>query len=160
MQEYLIFSHGVYRAPIINMTPHDVVVMGKMAHVLYTIPSSGSIRLTRSQSKKSIECAIINESTRSVFQDSFPTYSPFDEFTVEITDERIVDEQSLFSQVFSIESSMIIVSMPVADYLIQNNTFPTTGIMIPDTGPESVVRDRNGLIMGVTRFIVYQIPEK
>jgi hypothetical protein len=72
MEESLIFSHGNYRAPIINMTPHDVVVMDSEALELYTIPSSGSIRLTRDQTSEPIECAIRNESTRLVLQFTFP----------------------------------------------------------------------------------------
>lgn len=48
----------------------------------------------------------------------------------------------------------IIVSMVVADYL-KSTGERTDDVYVPDTGPESVVRNSEGQIIGVRRFIYY-----
>ena len=142
-----IFSHGPYRGTMLNLTPHNVNLYGKKGeNPLYTIPSCGTIRLDRSETNQYNECAISSDA--SVLQFNFATYSPFIGHTREMKD----DETPIVNQ-------CLIVSMPVADYLLKNNLYPKCAVVIPDTGPASVVRDEKGVILGVTSFIVYRIPQ-
>ena len=135
-----IFSHGSYRGKFLNLTPHCVKLF--IMDFAVEFPSSGFIRLLRTQNGQSkIECGISGDVSLTF---EFPKFAPFTDYTLEC-DEPISDQA-------------LIVSMPVADYIISNNLFMDNAVLIPDTGPGSVIRDTNGNIVGVRKFIVYRIP--
>jgi hypothetical protein len=114
---------------LLNMTPHAI------NWKTLSIPSVGTIRLSRGPSK-TIPISIGSVNGEAV------TNAHFTGIVCE--PERILAGYAL------------IVSMPVADFLVQQHLCATCAIITPDTGPESVIRDSEGRIQGVRRFIVHR----
>jgi len=54
------------------------------------------------------------------------------------------------------ENAVILVSMPVGQFIAELNEDIPYNVGGPDTGPEGVVRDSEGQILGTTRFVWYR----
>lgn len=115
-----------------NLTPHEIVVFESQdpnSRVKLRCPSVGSARLTSAVSTFVHNIAGI------------PILKPPSYQGVTGLPENIV--------------GYIIVSMVVAEYLVRDHTWHA-GILVPATGPDHVVRDANGRIIGTTAFYCYQ----
>ena len=108
---------------LVNKTPHDVNVYSG-SKVIATYPSAGQIRLE--------ERVAANHKIK-------------DNNGVELD---IVDKEYGSSELPEpVTGQFFIVSKIVRD------AFPDrTDLLVPDTGPDSVVRDDNGRIIGIRRF--------
>ena len=108
---------------LVNKTPHDVNVYSG-SEIVATYPSAGQIRL-----KEKIVASRKIEDSNGVELD-------------------IVDKEYGSSELPKpVYMQFFIVSKIVRD------AFPDrTDLLVPDTGPDSVVRDDNGQIIGIRRF--------
>lgn len=106
---------------IINLTPHDIVVV-VTDNGNVTFPKTGKVARVVSSSKF---VKFINEIP--VMQTTFGN-------AIELPDPQ--------------DDTYYIVSSVVLDNINRND------LICPDTGPDSVVRDNNGNIIGVKRFRV------
>jgi len=127
---------------IINLTPHDVVIY-KDNKPVAVFPSAGSIRLTE-KTKEARPIAGI------------PTV------ITEFDGVSVVLAQDFCTQV---QNAVVIVSLPVLQ-AIKENPFLSEKIkkilkkkkvilktiVAPDTGNDSVIRNKKGQIIGVKRF--------
>ena len=132
---------------LVNLTPHDVVIAdeGKKLHVF---PRTGKVARTTSKEQKLLEL---------LFKDVL-VYEP------QVPNGAIIE-----CNVEDVDADGIIVSKMVADYLQEQMTTDFSlstnldghnhvRIFIPDTGPESVVRNDSGAIIGVLRLNEYEDP--
>jgi len=135
--------------PMLNMTPHDIRWLNDDHTLIMTIPSNGTIRLTRAE-QYTQRVVVVQHPDQDCPQQvgpvtaDWPHYAPFNGVSVEGIGLDQLDHAAL------------IVSMPVADHLFRFNEFLSCPILIPDTGPDSAVRDARGAIVGVKRMIVYR----
>ena len=119
----------------INTTPHAIVVMDENGKQRCEIPVSGTpVRLIKNDAVIKLEPLPLGRGIPVVKQQPFTT---------------IDDPDRLLST-----GKYHIVSMVVADFLkAEGYEGP---LYVPDTGPESVVRDKKGVILGVKRFLCYE----
>jgi len=120
---------------LVNMTPHSFVWYINEDTFCKPLPSRGSLRLIR---KESLEKSQI---TFGTFKTTAEHSQPWEGFTLQGSIPK---------------EAAIIVSMPVAEYLCKQKLFPDTVIIVPDSGPNSVVRNDNGQICGVKKIIIYR----
>ncbi|RLF90973.1 hypothetical protein DRN43_00585 [Thermococci archaeon] len=119
------------KVSLVNLTPHKVTLCGEDGKPLVDIPPSGSVLRLKEEVKDTGERLA----------------------GVPIVEKRFVGLEG-FSLPQRTENVVFIVSMPVAQYLAGRRD-----IVAPDTGPESAVRDSNGRILGVRRFMRFSAPE-
>ena len=115
---------------IINLTPHKVTVILDNKKVEY--PASGTV--ARLDSVEQLFCSAVTSRV------GVPVYSA-PEFTAAI---GLPDDTT----------ANIIVSMPVAQYL-QQKKYWRGAVLSPDTGPGQAVRDKEGVIVGVRRLVIW-----
>jgi len=124
--------------PVFNLTPHPFVWVWNDVIAICPIPSDGTIRLTKP--KGSDEAKIVF----GIFKMTAQYNQPWNGF--EIKGKKKAD----------LKNVALIVSMPVAEYICQNDLFPTCAIIIPDSGPGSAVRNNQGQITGVKKIVIYR----
>ena len=121
----------------VNLTPHDVVLFDSIGkEELMTFKASGkTLRVDFSESK--VSKAIIAGSVVEVAHaPRAPKSTNWDDLPDEIR-----------------RAPAIIVSAMTADVVWP--TMDPVLVFVPDSGPESVVRDDGGKILGVKRFLLY-----
>lgn len=123
-----------------NLTPHEIVVFESQdpnSHVKLRCPSVGSVRLTpadvTTRVRQMLGVPILDPPSYNGISGLPPREFPL--------------------------SGIIIVSTVVAEYLVKDNSW-YAGIMVPATGPDHVVRDTEGKIIGTTAFYCYQPPQR
>ena len=127
---------------ILNLTPHDVVIYERNKPVA-VFPSAGSIRLTEKTKEASPVAGI-------------PTV------ITEFDGVSVVIAQDFYTQV---QDAVVIVSLPVLQAIKENpfikekikkvlkdKNINLKAIVAPDTGNDSVVKNKKGQIIGVQRF--------
>ena len=120
---------------LVNMTPHPFVWYKDDDTFCKPLASYGSIRLTRKISTK----------TSDIVFGSFKTIAKHNEPWNGFTLQGSIPNHAA-----------IIVSMPVAEFLCKHKHFLGTVIIVPDSGPKSVVRNNDGQICGVKKIIIYR----
>jgi len=127
--------------PLFNMTPHQFVLYtypGDNHNASFCAPSDGTIRLTRMESSKEAQITFFHKRTAKYNQ-------PWNGYVM----EGVRYENDLIG-------AALIVSMPVAEYICQNKLLEDCAIIIPNSGPKSVVRDFSGVKCGVREVIIYR----
>jgi len=127
---------------ILNLTPHDVVIYERNKPVA-AFPSAGSIRLTEKVKEASPVAGI-------------PTV------VTEFNGVSVVLAQDFCTQV---QDAVVIVSLPVLQAIKENpfirekikkvlkdKNINLKAIVAPDTGNDSVVKNKKNQIIGVKRF--------
>ena len=127
---------------ILNLTPHDVVIY-KGNKPTAVFPSAGSIRLTEKVKEASPVAGIPTAIT-------------------EFNGVSVVLSQDFCTQV---QDAVVIVSLPVLQAtkenpfilekikkVLKDKNITLKAIVAPDTGNDSVVRNKKGQIIGVKRF--------
>ncbi len=119
-----------------NFTPHEVVVKVNDESIKY--PSVGELRITSEQSNL------------GTLHNGIPLYSP-QEFTG-------ISKNTEFEKS---EFDAIIVSMFVGEHYKKKGKELGIKFLVlsPDTSPASVIRGENGVIVAVSRFVVYFDPK-
>ncbi|RLI80532.1 hypothetical protein DRP04_08090 [Archaeoglobales archaeon] len=110
---------------VVNLTPHKIVLCGEDSEPLVEIPPSGSVLRLREEVEDTGERLA----------------------GVPIVQKRFVGLEG-FELPQRTENVVFIVSLPVAQYLAGR-----PDIVAPDTGPDSAVRDSQGRIIGIKRFM-------
>lgn len=122
---------------VINTTPHEIVVCGADNATIARYPSDPSAQL-RMKTSPMNELAPLNGVVPVV---SAPTYVSIDGPVAELLKRTLI------------------VSMPVGEYIRQHRDdaeFESMRVYGPDTGPEGVVRDGSGRIVGTRRLVMYK----
>ena len=127
---------------VVNLTPHDVVIYERNKPVA-VFPSTGSIRLTEKVKEASPVAGI-------------PTV------VTEFNGISVVLAQDLCTQV---QDAVVIVSLPVLQAtkenpfilekikkVLKDKNIILKAIVAPDTGNDSVVKNKRNQIIGVKRF--------
>ena len=121
----------------VNLTPHDVVLVDAESGEIMTFPATGhSLRVEFAESK--VSTAVLGGTkVEIVHGPRVPVNTNYNDLPDELQ-----------------RAPAIIVSNIVAEAIWDTHT---NGVLlfVPDTGPESVVRDDKGQIKGVKRFILY-----
>ena len=116
---------------LINLTPHEITVVGEDGEPIATFPPSGKVARVQQNAEKIKEVEI-----RGVKIDVVRTeYSEI----IDLPEKR--------------ENTVFLVSVLVLQALKQRG-IERNDVVAPDTGPESAVRDEKGNIVGVRRFMV------
>lgn len=130
--------------PLFNFTPHTIDVYEEsLIDKPLSISSAGIIRLVKDQNGDTKKAAIFQNG--AVVREI-----PVTKATAWVGLEITACNSDL------LEGSAILVSMPVAEYIVDKGLYPNCTILGPNTGPESVVRDAQGNILGVREFIEYR----
>lgn len=120
---------------IVNLTPHDVVVqLSDESSVVYPVLMVAD--------KPQIARVISNEQ----------------QLVEKLENGVEVFDRPLYTRVEGLPTNSrqdIIVSQLVAEYLHNNLMWMNARVYIPDTGPESAIRNENGVIVAVKRLIWY-----
>ena len=122
----------------INLTPHTINLHKEDGTVI-EIPSSGTIRLKEKVSDPIYPFVVVKsfENPEVIYRDEVKV--------VEITPE---DPDTLIIIVSSIALDIV----KEIDLPEEIQKFTRKIVVAPDTGPNSVIRDENGRIVGVKRF--------
>lgn len=120
---------------IINLTPHAIHIYDEHKKLVATIPASGHVLRVGSKPQRFIENI---EYEKTVV----PIFSPADYTTCEGIED------------IDITGKDLIVSWVCGEGLMKERKDFPHRILNPDTGPDSVVRDEQGKIIGVRRFIL------
>ena len=130
-------------AKILNYTPHKITIYDQQKNgtIIAEFPSDGVLRCTQSYSESKGVVVTKNGEIPLVAAPKFLDVKPM----------NLLEQSKGFH---------IIVSMPVGQMLSASGSsikkyFGIHSIFGPDTGPEAVVRDTNGRIIGTTRLIKY-----
>ena len=126
---------------LLNLTPHDITVFKENGEKV-VIPSSGTLRLAEevlgTEEVEGVECV------RKRFTG------------VDITVDGITADGVRVIVVSGISGMMFALSSE-----FRNELFRKLGgevsIIAPDTGPQSVIKDEKGRIVGVRRFCRYEV---
>ena len=110
---------------LVNLTPHSITLCGSNGKPLMEIKPSGAVLRLKEEAEDTGEKIA----------------------GIPVVRKRFVGLEG-FSLPQRTENIVFIVSMPVALYLASR-----PDIVAPDTGPESVVRDEKGRIVGIRRFL-------
>lgn len=122
-------------AKVINLTPHDINLFDPSGSKrILTIPSQGVVRAKMETEPLGILYTDDGIALPIVNATYGPPEGPLPEFSDEVA---------------------IIVSHIAAQSILSHHPEWTGHILVPDTGPGSVVRDENGRILGVRQFILY-----
>lgn len=116
-----------------NLTPHSINICDDDGKVIHTIPSSGHNVRVDSKPQEHVEDLTLNNNKIPVFTP--PSYT-------KVT--GLPDD---------INGRDIIVSSITGDQFVKENLDFPQRVLVPDTGPNSCVRDEAGKILGVKRFI-------
>lgn len=116
---------------IINLTPHEIKIVGEDGEAIATFPPSGKVARVQQESVE------IPEMTKKLGG-----------IKVVKTEYKEIDNLPPKE-----EGKIYIVSVVVLQALKQRG-IERNDVVAPDTGPESVVRDFQGNIIGVKRFMV------
>lgn len=119
------------KGTLTNLTPHDVCIITESGQKV-TVLSYGVLRLKEQRTKEEQ----IHDDITVV---SAPVYTGVDR-------PKLIED----------DMTDIIVSMPVAQYMIQQPEWAHLRIFCPDTGPHGAVRDKDGRIVGTKRLVQYQ----
>ena len=128
---------------LINWTPHDIVIYDEDGkNVILTIKKSSFSGRLESE-YQSLGNSIIDNIEIPII--SKCEYKGF------------IDLPNFWKQ---LDTCDVVVSMPVAEFLYElhiskNRTTRFKNIFIPDSGPDSSVRDTKGQIIGVKRLVRY-----
>lgn len=122
---------------VLNLTPHDVTVIGLDCQVTY--PASGQQVRMLSEPQVVVDCGL-----GEVPVVTAQSWSGVDESV-------------------NIDSDVthLLVSMPVGEFLARSsisNKYWNYTIIGPDTGPDGAVRDGGGRIVGCRRLVLYTKP--
>jgi hypothetical protein len=113
-----------------NFTPHELTIVSEDGTPQLVLPSEGQIRATEE---------IVSES--SIFDSEYNLEIPVVQKRYTITDD--LPKAS--------EGDVVIVSLIVLNAMRETG-LDTSHFYAPDTGPDSVVRDEEGRIIGVRRL--------
>jgi len=147
-----IFVNGKqYR--FMNFTPHPFYWYhcDELPPIM-VVPSDGTIRLSRKTCvhTENVKTAFVQtkEGTRAFgpVKTSIPMMQPWNAMDIRWRSPS----KEEWDQV------ALLVSMPVAEYMIQHQRKVECPIFIPDSGPASAVRNEQGQIMGVKQLICYR----
>jgi len=142
----------------LNLTPHKITIVGENKSI--TLEPSGYVARVITRETKKYEVPIK--------QGDVTVIVPAVER--EQVDVQLPDPREVLQSLNGISGVVLLVSSMVGDY-VKNKGLPPEwlavariGISItvaaPDTGPDSVVRDSEGRIIGVRRIVVYKsLPE-
>ena len=125
---------------VINTTPHEIVVWGTgdaSDTVIARFPPARDAQL-RMKTTPVVKLPPLNDVVPVV---SAPAFVSFD------------------GPVEDMLESTLIVSMPVGEFIRQNHDAPEFECMRvygPDTGPDAVVRNDSGQIVGTGRLVLYK----
>jgi hypothetical protein len=112
---------------IINLTPHAVNVIGKDGNIITSIPPTGKVARVRTVAIKT--------------------------GTIEVDGHAIDVVSTSYGEVEDLPDSSPGIAYIVSALVLQVLRGSRNDVICPDTGPESVVRDAKGGILGVKRFI-------
>jgi hypothetical protein len=123
---------------IVNLTPHDVVLCGPDGKAVRTFPRSGNVLRVR-------------------FSDPKLTVVHHDgcEIPVALGEVNPQFVQLEFDHAPPPPSVAVIVSEVCAKVMMQNAEPGEGAILSPDTGPDSVVREQDGTLVGVRRLVLW-----
>lgn len=136
---------GVGQKVLLNLTPHMVRLFGAdpMQGPVFSLLSNGVLRLERDdEAEAAVAARITGETPEDTVLVTLARYAPF---------TRIREDTP-----HDLQNKALIVSMPVADFIVQHQLYTSCNILIPDSGPQFVVRSPEGQILGVRRFILYR----
>ena len=123
---------------IVNLTPHSIKLYANSGTITMFPPRGKVIRLQSIEQQS--ESVTING-------DSVPISSP------------PCFEPVIYWPMMK-DCHAVLVSMPVGQIIQRNPEFgPPYEVWGPDTGPDHVVRDEDGCILGTTQFIRYYKPK-
>jgi hypothetical protein len=124
-------------AKFINCTPHDIVLYDNNRNVIHTFPKTG------------VDARLLSDPQRGLpFQHTgVPVFSP-QRFEAVLMNGP--------ADALPVVGSFVIVSLPVGEYYMRKPA--AYWVFGPDTGPEGVVRDQRGQIMGTKRLVFYAAP--
>lgn len=127
---------------VYNLTPHAINVAGKVE-----IPSSGKLRLTRAT--ENVETATFTMSTPDgeLVEIQGSMFTPWTGYEF---------DSNKLASVPDSPGDALIVSMPVAEFIMRGNLWPAVAIWVPDTGPQNGLRNERGEIVGTRAFVVYR----
>ena len=128
---------------LLNLTPHELHVYRTQAgeELITQIPSHGVVRLTKGTSKT---------------EDAPPIGVRGKEVPVIYNapwNGLVTDPPDLLKECVG---QAIVVSMPVAEYIVAQKRYAALTVYVPDTGSKGAVRDGQGRIRGTTRLVCYQ----
>ena len=124
-----------------NWTPHDINIYDKDGkNLILTIKKSDVIARLCSKNQTLTTCTIDNIDIPIISKNNFSG----------LIGTNIIEN--------CCDVNNVIVSMPVAEYLFQehwdeNCFMQCSNVFIPDSGPDSAVRDKFGQIIGVKRLM-------
>lgn len=149
-------SVGGQHKKLFNLTPHTYHLYDNGAKiVLMSIPSVGSLRLTRKKDTAALtgEPIVLWQGAEQAVDAQHPPIAfgapyvqPFNHCELH---SDVLNEDAL-------DGVALLVSMPVADFLAEHDAFWSCSLLIPDTGPDGAVRDVRGQICGSKGFILYR----
>ena len=125
---------------IINTTPHEIVICDCKGTPLHRYPSDPDHQLRVSSH---VERNVLGTATYAdgpaVLLSAAPVYTVINGPMQELL------------------QSTLLVSMPVGEFIAKHPTeFEEVVALGPDTGPDGVVRDASGRIVGTTALLVYK----
>lgn len=126
---------------LINWTPHAITVLNENDEIILAIKPFGYVARLKNKDIPGNDLNINGFSVPVVCKTQFTGF----------LEPPLIDIKN------------VIVSMPVADYLLDLYVNSDIGsihrkyrnIFIPDSGPQSAVRDKEGQIIGVRRLVQY-----
>ena len=122
---------------VFNLTPRRIIVKGSDGKE-YRIPSNGTVRLTEKIRKSNVGPFEVVEKRFESLEINWP-------------------KGSLYYTSVGLEEGTIVVVPPVvlqADHQKLRETFgPDAVIVAPDLGPSSAIRDKDGKIVAIRRFV-------
>jgi len=141
--------------PVINLTPHPVTLYGKQSPQMI-IPTHGTIRLTRDEDAETHTTAFsltghgenAEDVTRGPFTGKATHVSPWTGLHISGVPAELLDSPD--------SPVAILVSMPVAEFLVKSSRLTVCSVLVPDTGPGNVVRGAQGRILGVRSFVIHR----
>ena len=141
------FTINFFEYPVLNLTPHEITWHSETGKMF--LKSDGVLRLNKAQNVEKIKFHTNQffENIKSAQQTQFVSVSinsPWTGLTV------VDNTKKNFDKV------VLIVSMPVANYICDKKLYKSCIIMTQDRGPESAVRDKKGQIVGVKNLVLYR----
>ena len=120
--------------PLYNLTPHDIHLCDDDGQVRLTVPASGHVVRVGSKPQKVVETLKTPDGDIPVVFP--PSYTRCEGLPVEA------------------KGHDLIVSWLCGDQLLKEQPDYPHRVLNPDTGPDSVVRDDKGRIVGVRRLVL------
>lgn len=120
---------------LLNLTPHDVSYCDAAGRVLVVFPTAGSLRLVSAAQTPLTPLRCGDHALEVAAPPAYTDVAP----------------RALLPEV----QTSVLVSMVVAQWMQPREEFAHLTLYVPDTGPESAVRDERGRIVGVRRLTRY-----